>query len=164
MSVSRGSQRPLYPVFYSIAFFVAFALGVVMLVTDKNLRTNFGYMSSGYFLHWYVILLVTIATVVGGALLVLVRSRMSVKAGVVGSGLIVAIFLGDILTYGEVGNGFFKSPSSFANYLFGVTYYGGDIRFLYDAMLGVYIAAFIAGIVLLSTTRKNPASSAPTPQ
>jgi hypothetical protein len=151
-------------VFYSIAFFVAFALGVVMLVTDKNLRTNFGYMSSGYFLHWYVILLVTIATVVGGALLVLVRSRMSVKAGVVGSGLIVAIFLGDILTYGEVGNGFFKSPSSFANYLFGVTYYGGDIRFLYDAMLGVYIAAFIAGIVLLSTTRKNPASSAPTPQ
>ncbi|MCL5983408.1 MAG: hypothetical protein M1606_01920 [Candidatus Thermoplasmatota archaeon] len=150
--------------FYSIAFFVAFALGVVMLVTDKNLRTNFGYMSSGYFLHWYVILLVTIATVVGGALLVLVRSRMSVKAGVVGSGLIVAIFLGDILTYGEVGNGFFKSPSSFANYLFGVTYYGGDIRFLYDAMLGVYIAAFIAGIVLLSTTRKNPASSAPTPQ
>ncbi len=150
--------------FYSIAFFFAFALGVVMLVTDKNLRTNFGYMSSGYFLHWYVILLVTIATVVGGALLVLVRSRMSVKAGVVGSGLIVAIFLGDILTYGEVGNGFFKSPSSFANYLFGVTYYGGDIRFLYDAMLGVYIAAFIAGIVLLSTTRKNPASSAPTPQ
>ena len=150
--------------FYSIAFFVAFALGVVMLVTDKNLRTNFGYMSSGYFLHWYVILLVTIATVVGGALLVLVRSRMSVKAGVAGSGLIVAIFLGDILTYGEVGNGFFKSPSSFANYLFGVTYYGGDIRFLYDAMLGVYIAAFIAGIVLLSTTRKNPASSAPTPQ
>ncbi len=150
--------------FYSIAFFAAFVLGVVMLVTDKNLRTNFGYMSSGYFLHWYVILLVTIATVVGGALLVLVRSRMSVKAGVVGSGLIVAIFLGDILTYGEVGNGFFKSPSSFANYLFGVTYYGGDIRFLYDAMLGVYIAAFIAGIVLLSTTRKNPASSAPTPQ
>ena len=150
--------------FYSIAFFAAFVLGVVMLVTDKNLRTNFGYMSSGYFLHWYVILLVTIATVVGGALLVLVRSRMSVKAGVAGSGLIVAIFLGDILTYGEVGNGFFKSPSSFANYLFGVTYYGGDIRFLYDAMLGVYIAAFIAGIVLLSTTRKNPASSAPTPQ
>ncbi len=150
--------------FYSIAFFVAFALGVVMLVTDKNLRTNFGYMSSGYFLHWYVILLVTIATVVGGALLVLVRSRMSVKAGAVGSGLIVAIFLGDILTYGEVGNGFFKSPSSFANYLFGVSYYGGDIRFLYDAMLGVYIAAFIAGIVLLSTTRKNPASPVPTPQ
>ncbi len=150
--------------FYSIAFFVAFALGVVMLVTDKNLRTNFGYMSSGYFLHWYVILVVTIATVVGGALLVLVRSRMSVKAGVVGSGVIVAIFLGDILTYGQVGNGFFKSPSSFADYLFGVSYYGGDIRFLYDAMLAVYITAFIAGIVLLSTTRKSPTPRAPTSQ
>ncbi|MGI0139978.1 MAG: hypothetical protein ACREBT_02340 [Thermoplasmata archaeon] len=135
---------------YSSLFFLAFGLSVLMLLTDTNLRTDFGSMSSGYYAHWYVILAIAVADAIGGVLLVVVGSRTAIKGGVVGAGLIALIFAGDILTYSQVG---FSSAPDFASYLFGWTYSGGDIRYLYDVLLAVYIVAFISGIVALAKTR-----------
>jgi hypothetical protein len=137
---------------YSLVFFLAFGLSVVMLLTDNNLRTDFGSISSGYFSHWYVILATAVADVIGGVLLVVVGSRTAIKAGVVGSGLIALIFVGDIFTYSQVG---FSSAGAFANYLFGASYSGGHIRYLYDALLAVYIIGVIAGIVALLASREK---------
>jgi hypothetical protein len=146
---------------YSLLFFVAFALSVVMLATDSNLRSDFGTMSSGYFSHWYVVLATAVADLVGGVLLVVVASRTAVRAGVAGSGLLSAIFLGDVLTYKQVG---FASASDFAKYLFGQMYYGGDIRYLYDGLLAVYLITFVAGFVCLRWARPSlPPTPTPAP-
>ena len=133
-----SEARPLpNPAFYSLPFFLAFALSIVMVTTDTNLQTNFGTVTSGYYFHWYVVLGTAVADIVGAVLLLLVRSRTAFTVGVIGSGLLVAIFLGDVLAYSQVG---FSSASAFANYLFGITYYGGDVRYLYDLLLAVYIS------------------------
>lgn len=147
----RGTMtdRSNVAVYYSLPFFLAFALSVVMLLTDANLRTDFGAMGTGFYLHWDVVLATALADLVGAVLLLLVRSRTSIKGGVVGSGLLLAVFVGDILTYKEVG---FSSASAFAQYLLGITYYGGDIRYLYDVLLVVYAAAFVAGLATLART------------
>jgi len=154
-SVPRPTPNPAY---YGLPFLLAFVLSVVMLITDKNLQTNFGSVSSGYYLHWYVVAGTAVADILGAVLLFLLRSSIALKTGVVGSGLLVAVFLGDIFTYSQVG---FSSASDFANYLFGVTYYGGDIRYLYDVLLAVYIATFLWGIVSLVLTRRASPSVGP---
>jgi hypothetical protein len=146
---------------YSVLFFLAFALSVVMLFTDKNLQTDFGAVKQGYFLHWYVVLGTAIADLIGAIGLVVVASRTAVKAGIAGSGLMILIFLGDIATYSLVG---FASATAFADYLFGVTYPGGDIRYLYDVLLAVYIVTFIVGFVILARAkRRSPAPAAAPP-
>jgi hypothetical protein len=142
--------------YYGIPFVLAFALSVVMLATDKNLQTDFGTLSSGYYFHWYVVLIAAIADILGALLLFWARSRRAVIVGTIGSGLLAAIFVGDIFTYSQVG---FSSASDFANYLFGVTYYGGDIRYLYDVVLAVYILAFLWGVVVLWRMRRRRASA-----
>jgi len=141
---------------YCLWFFVAFGLSVVMLLTDTNLRTDFGTLSSGYYSHWYVVLGTAVVDLVGALLLVAVASRTAVRAGAVGAGLLSAIFLGDILTDKQVG---LASASDFAKYLFGQTSYGGDIRYLYDALLAVYVITFVVGLVFLRWTRPTPSAA-----
>ncbi len=158
MAANDAKQR--FPAIYSLLFLLGAGLSFVMLATDTNLRTDFGTMSSGYFLHWYGVLAIAVADLVGAGLLLLVRTRTAVKIGVVGSGLIVVAWLGVTLTYSQVG---FASASSFARYLFGITYYGGDIRYLYDALLAVYLLTFLAGGVDLLVTRHAQAASDGTP-
>ncbi len=152
---------------YSSLFFLSFILAVVMLVTDKNLQTGFNcspttdsncVLIGGYFLHWWAVVAAAVASVLGGILLVTVGTRRAILGGIVGSGLLTLIFLGDIATYAQVG---FSSASDMANYLFGVTYYGGDIRYLYDALLAVYIVTFIVGWIALRAAR--PGKPAPPP-
>jgi len=149
------------PILFSAAFVLAFALAVVMLITDTNLQTDFGSMSSGYYVHWYVILGTAVADLIGVVLLLLLRSRTAVKLCTLGSGLLVAVFLAAIFTYSQVG---FASASDFANYLFGVTYSGGDIRYLYDVLLAVYIATFLWGVVGLAVSWGTAVRAAPTPE
>jgi len=149
MATSR--TRNLFPTLYSIPFLAAAGLSIAMLVTDKNLQTDFGTVSNGYFLHWYVILATVVADLVGAGLLLALRSRRAVLGGVLGSGLLIAVLLGAILTYQQVG---FSSAGDFANYLFGVTYSGGDVRYLYDVVLATYVVTFVSGIVGLVLTRE----------
>lgn len=146
------------PVYYSAPLLLAFVFSVVMLVTDKNLQTDFGTVSSGYYFHWYVVAVTAVADIIGAALLLLFRSRGIFKLNVIGSGLLVVVFLGAVLTYSQVG---FSSASAFANYLFGVTYSGGDIRYLYDVLVALYLATFLWGVIGLATSR--PAPSPPVP-
>jgi len=148
------------PILYSGAFFLAFVLSVVMLVTDTNLQHDFGTMPNGYYYHWYVILGTAVADLIGAALLLILRSRTTIKLGVLGSGIVVVILVSAVFTYSQVG---FASASDFANYLFGITYYGGDIRYLYDALLVVYIAAFLWGIIGLAMSRDRPVTPASAP-
>jgi hypothetical protein len=148
-----------FPAIYSVAFLLAAALSFVMLVTDKNLQTDFGAVTSGYFVHWYLILGMGVIDVVGAGLLLLVRSRTMVKIGVVGSGLFAAALLGGIFTYAMVG---FATPQEFANYLFGITYSGGNIRYLFDVLVATYLGTFVLGIVGLATTRARTEEGAPT--
>jgi hypothetical protein len=152
--MSAAGPKSKFPVFYSFAFLLAAILSFVMLATDKNLQTDFGTVSSGYFVHWYAVLAMGIVDLIGVALLLILRSRTAVKLGVVGSGLLTLANVAVIATYSQVG---FASASDFANYLFGVTYYGGDIRYLYDVLLATYIGTFFLGIAGLAVTRESRA-------
>ncbi len=150
---------------YSVLFFVAAVLAIVMLLTDKNLQTDFGSKPSGsmffgYFLHWWAVALAAVATLVGGVLLLAVRSRRAIAGGVVGSALLSLVFLGDIAAYSASG---FASAGDFAKYLFGITYGGGDIRYLYDALLSVYLFTFFLGLGLYRVTRPLPGETPRTP-
>jgi hypothetical protein len=64
--------------------------------------------------------------------------------------------LAGIFTYQQVG---FASAGQMANYLFGITYYGGDIRYLYDILLATYVVTFLGGVVGLVATRSENAAS-----
>jgi hypothetical protein len=141
----------MFPALYSLAFLLAAGLSFVMLATDKNLQTDFGTISSGYFVHWYAVLATAVADLVGAALLLVLRSRTAVKLGVVGSALLTLALVGVIATYAQVG---FASASDFAQYLFGVTYFGGDLRYLYDVLLATYVGTFLFGVVGLALTRE----------
>ncbi len=145
---------------YSVPFLLAFALSLVMLATDKNLRTDFGSVTSGYYLHWYVVLIAGLADLAGAILLATLATRRAILGGVVGSGLLTLVFVGDVFTYSQVG---FSSAGSFADYLFGITYYGGDIRYLYDLLLAVYIGTFLVGLILYWRTREPTAGSQTSP-
>jgi hypothetical protein len=156
MPTSRSSALPAV---YSLAFFVAFLLSVVMLLTDQNLQTDFGTITNGYYIHWYAVLVTAVIDLIGGLLLLWVRSPTMVKLGVLGSGLLSVFLVGVIAAYSQVG---FASASQYADYLFGVTYYGKDIRYLYDVLLATYIATFLIGLVVLRLTRLEPDGRAPT--
>ena len=145
-----------FSIVYSAPFLVAAGLSFLMLITDKNLQTDFGSVSSGYFEQWYLILATAVADVVGAVLLLVLRSRRAVLAGVIGSASLGLLLLGGIFTYQQVG---FASASQMANYLFGITYYGGDIRYLYDVLLATYIATFLGGLVGLIATRADDVAS-----
>lgn len=154
----QSPAKGLFPIVYSLGFFLAAGLSILMLITDKNLQTDFGTVPA-YYVHWYAILAMAVADLAGAVLLLLLRSRTAVKLGVVGSGLLIVALLGAILTWQQVG---FGSASDFAQYLFGITYYGGDVRYLYDVLLATYIGTFLAGVVGLAVTRarKEPTSPA----
>ncbi len=138
---------------YSLVYFVATALAIWMLLSDQNLRTDFGTLSNGYYAHWYAVLAMAIVSGVGGVLLATVRTRWAILAGTIGAALLALAMVGDIFTYAQVG---FSSAWDFAQYLFGITYYGGDVRYLYDALLAVYVVAAIVGAVLFAVTRPGP--------
>ena len=148
----RASFQSRFPIVYSVPFFVAAGLSFLMLITDKNLQTDFGTVSSGYFDQWYLILATAIADVVGAILLLVLRSRRAVLAGVIGSGGLFLLLLAGIFTYAQVG---FASATDMANYLFGITYYGGDIRYLFDILLATYVATFLGGVFGLVATRAD---------
>jgi hypothetical protein len=155
--METSSRDGRLAVLYGLPFLVAAGLSFVMLETDKNLQTDFGTVSSGYFVHWYLVLAMGVVDLVGAGLLLAWRKRWLVKIGVIASGLFALALVGAVATYQQVG---FSSAMQFADYLFGVTYYGGDIRYLYDALLGWYVATCIGGLVGLWATR-GPKSAAP---
>jgi len=137
---------------YAPFFLLAFALSVGILLTDRNLRTSFGPVSHGDYTLLYVLLVTALADLVAASLLLFAPVRRAILGGTAGAGLQVLVLTGDILAYREVG---FATAADFARYLFGVTYYGGDIRYLYDVLLAVYLVTFGVGLVLLTVARRG---------
>jgi hypothetical protein len=156
--MDRVRAKSVFPALYSLPFLLAAGLSILMLATDKNLQTGFGMVSSGYYAHWYAVLAMGIADIAGASLLIVLRSRTAVKLGIVGSAVLTVALLGAILTYQQLG---FASAMDMANYLFGVTYYGGDIRYLYDALLATDIGTVVIGTVGLAMTRDTRTPSGP---
>ena len=139
-------------------FLLAFALSLVILLTDRNLRTSFGPVSHGDYTLLYVVLVTSLADLVAASLLLFVPVRRAILGGTAGAGLQVLVLTGDVLAYREAG---FATAADFARYLFGVAYYGGDIRYLYDVLLTVYLVTFGAGLVFLAVSRGRPDLAVP---
>jgi hypothetical protein len=153
--------------------FVAFVLSVVMLVTDKNLQTDFG-AQSPYYVHWYGVLAMAMLDLVVAIALVSsalprVRERMSpsfrrtgVGAALVWTIVAILVLLGIVFSYAQVG---FSSMSQFAQYLFGVSAYPGALSYLpwlYDLLLATYGVTAIAGALAVRRISASPPRSVPT--
>jgi hypothetical protein len=141
---------------FGLLLVVDAVLAAVMLITDKNLQTNFG-AQSPYYLHWYGVLAMAVLDLVLG-LAVLASSsestmrtrshsmrRRVVVGGLAWSVLVLIATLGIVATYGQVG---FASADQFAHYLFGVTPYSGALSYipwLYDLTVAMYGLTAVAG-------------------
>ncbi|PSN84396.1 hypothetical protein B9Q03_13120 [Candidatus Marsarchaeota G2 archaeon OSP_D] len=116
-----------------------FIVTLAILITDKNLQTDFG-ATHPYYLHWYVLLVTALVDIVGAPLVYLKSSRRLIGAAA-GWSVFMALFqVADIATYKLVG---FATPSQFAVYLFGLTHYNGALPYipgLYDILLLLYVA------------------------
>jgi hypothetical protein len=139
-----------------------FLLILVMLVTDKNLQTDFG--GPKYFLHWWGLLAEGILTLLVGLAVVFnatARSMWSDRPrrvrGVVMAGLTWAVLalladLAIVFTWSQAG---FSSMSAFAMYLFDTASPAatGYIPWLYDALLVVLFVTIIVGVLALARVR-----------
>jgi hypothetical protein len=157
---------------FGLLLLVDMVLATVMLVTDKNLQTNFG-AQSPYYLHWYgVLAMAVIDLVVGGVVLAAafpsVQRRMSptvrrrgAMAALLWTVLAILASVGIVSAYQQVG---FGSMSQFAQYLFGVTPYPDALSYipgLYDALLVTYVLTAVAGALAVGR-RTSPTPNAAT--
>lgn len=160
---TEGSQVGRRPTMALAGILLAdFVVALVMLVTDKNLQTDFG-ATAPYYLHWYGVLALGIATL-SVALVVAVlelraprRRRTATIAGAGWSALSAIAMVGVLATYHQVG---FSSVGQFSQYLFGVSAYPGSLSYipwLYDLMLGLYVIAGILGVASLAPARTTVA-------
>ncbi|MCL6002175.1 MAG: hypothetical protein M1556_00795 [Candidatus Thermoplasmatota archaeon] len=142
-----------------ILFVLAFVVAGVILLSDKNLQTDFG-IQAPYFIHWYGMLAIAVVSLISGIVLVASKKRSLGIAGTVGSALLALFLIGDLATYSQVG---FKSASQFATYLFGVTKYPGSLSYipgLYDLLFVLFVAGVIVGAISLRHPKKNRVSTA----
>jgi hypothetical protein len=147
---------------------IDFLLSVTMLVTDKNLQSDFGAMSTPpYYLHWDGVLGMALLDVILGVVLVALafrtvspsRRKLVVIGGIAWSVLAVLAMVGIVSAYSQVG---FQNMSQFSQYLFGVTPYPGALSYipwLYDLLLAAYVLTALIGVGVYWVTR----STAPTP-
>ncbi|MCI4334483.1 MAG: hypothetical protein L3K04_02475 [Thermoplasmata archaeon] len=145
-----------------------FVVAVVMLVTDKNLQTNFG-AQKAYYSHWYGVLAMALVDVVG-ATVVLVFSFPSSADGTPGllrrhvglvalawSLLAVLAMVGIVESYSQVG---FPSMTEFEKYLFGTSAYPGALSYipwLYDFLLACYLLTAVVAVIVVWRSRSKAA-------
>jgi hypothetical protein len=141
-----------------------FLVIVVMLVTDKNLQTDFG-AASPYYVHWYGVLAMGIVDLLAAfavfgnfssygmrTMSQVNRKRVSIAA-LGWSVLAILALLGILATYQQVG---FSSIGDFAHYLFGVTAYPGVssyIPWLYDLLLVLYLLTAAVAVLVVVRAR-----------
>lgn len=145
---------------FTALLFIDFVLVAVMLATDVNLQTNFG-AASKYYVHWWGLLAEGVLTLLAALAMVLAAMRVSKggrgmwsSRGLVLGGLLFAIVafiadLGIVFTYAQVG----LTMSQFEQYLFGQSYYGNDIRYLYDVVLVFYALTAVVGAIAAMRVR-----------
>ncbi|WP_393970864.1 hypothetical protein OXIME_001106 [Oxyplasma meridianum] len=127
---------------------VDFIITIVILLTDKNLQTDFGIVKP-YFIHWYGMLVTGIIDIMGAGIIIAKPTKVYLKAGTVGSALLAVFLIADLATYKMVG---LSSVSQFATYLFGFSHYPGALSYipgLYDILFIFYIITAITGVIIL---------------
>ena len=135
-------------------FIVAFVVAVIILLTDKNLQTDFG-IHTRYFIHWYGMLVIAIVALIAGAILLTTKKRNLGLAGTMGSAFIALFLVGDLATYSQAG---FTSVSQFATYLFGVTKYPGSLSYIpgmYDLLFILFVLTAVTGAISLRGNKKE---------
>lgn len=157
---------------FGVLLLADFVVAAVMLVTDKNLQTDFGAVAP-YYLHWYGVLAMGILDLLFAfpllafwSPMMVKRTSLSVRSGLVGGAFawtVAAIVatLGVVATYSQVG---FSSAGQFAQYLFGVTAYPGAFSYipgLYDLLLALYLVTAGAGAFALRHVRSGTGGPPP---
>lgn len=138
----------------ALVIYAAFVITVVILFTDKNLQTDFGLVSNGYFYHWYVLFATAPVDVAGATILIVFRTKGLSIAGTAGTSILAAFLILDVFSYETVGGGA-MTFSGFANYLFGFGTYSGVqpyIPGLYDILIIVYVIASVVGAFAIVTS------------
>jgi hypothetical protein len=171
-STNSGAGPDRIALLLGLVLLVDFLLCVVMLVTDKNLQTDFG-GKPAYYAHWYGVLAMALVDLVG-ALVVLAASVPSVRGRMPSflgrntatvalgwSVLAILAMVGIVESYSEVG---FSTANQFAQYLFGVTAYPGVLSYipwLYDLLLVLYVVtAAVAGVAFWQSRRPTQSAAA----
>jgi hypothetical protein len=147
---------------------VDFVVSVIMLITDKNLQTDFG-GAKMYYAHWYGVLAMGLVDLAGAMVVVVfafpatgerspgwLRRQVGLVA-LAWSVLAIAAMVGIVETYSQVG---FPSASEFSKYLFGTTPYPGVLSYipwLYDFLLACYVLTAIVAAVAVWRGRSKPA-------
>jgi hypothetical protein len=144
-SVKNGTRfkKPI-----SAIYSICFAVTIYILITDKNLQTNFGSVKP-YFIHWYGLLITGIVDV-AGALMFLLRSKPPIFITRIWFIFMPIFMVADTLTYAEV---YFKSPEQFAQYLFGLNRYPGALPYTpgaFDVLFGCYIIGILISFMAKS--------------
>lgn len=152
---------------------IDFLLLDAMLVTDKNLQTDFGTMSP-YFIHWYGVLALAVVTLFVAVLIIVTAGRSALKGnrpkmarfaltgGAVWCWLTIVAMLGVLATWKQVDA---TSLKEFAQYLFSVTAYPGVqpyIPWLYDLLLALFILSGIVGVLAVVQNRNTSSDARPT--
>jgi hypothetical protein len=144
-----------------------FVVSVIMLITDKNLQTDFG-GAKMYYAHWYGVLAMGLVDLAGAMVVILFAFPASGEGrpgwlrrqvGLVALGwsvLAIVAMVGIVETYSQVG---FSSESQFSKYLFGTTAYPGALSYipwLYDFLLVCYVLTAIVAVLAIWRSRSKP--------
>jgi hypothetical protein len=169
---SRNVKGRFAAVFVGLLF-IDFLLLATMLVTDKNLQTDFGTVPP-YFVHWYGVLALAVVTLFFAVLIIVTggrsslngnrskMARLALAGGAAWCWLSIVAMVGVLATWKQVGA---TSANQFAQYLFGVTPYPGVqayIPWLYDLLLALFIVSGIVGVTAVSQNRTSSRETQPT--
>lgn len=169
---SRPRGKGLLVLVFTGLLFVNFFLFLLMLITDKNLQTDFGSVPP-YYLHWYGVLVLSVITVILYVLMIpsLRRftsaegptgtGRLTLWAAVVWSWLVIVAMVAVLASYKQVG---FGSANQFARYLFGVTAYPGALSYLpwlYDLVLALFLLTAAVGTIAVRQNRRPARTAGP---
>ncbi|MCL4451959.1 MAG: hypothetical protein M1327_04980 [Candidatus Thermoplasmatota archaeon] len=140
-------QRDSYFATEGLLLVVAFITAVAILLTDKNLQTDFQTVPK-YFYHWYGMLVIALISLIGGVLITVKHNTFYGKVGVIGSSLIAIFLVADIATYSTLNVGL--TASQFAGYLFSFSRYDGFKNYipgLYPLLFIEFILVVIVGVI-----------------
>jgi hypothetical protein len=169
-SAAAGTMNNRRVALFGVVLLVELVLVVVMLVTDKNLQTDFG-TQSPYYYHWYGVLAMGVVDLLLALGLLGTSSmrasksmspaaqRRLVMSALAWTVIAIVAMVGIVATYSQVG---FSTPGQFAQYLFGVTPYAGAqsyLPWLYDLMLALYVVATAVGALAMRQVPSAATSS-----
>ncbi|MHB8361156.1 MAG: hypothetical protein ACYDDC_05060 [Thermoplasmataceae archaeon] len=140
--------------FLGMLLLIDFIVTLTILITDNNLKNDFGiYKGSGYFYHWYGLMITGILDLIGAIILFIKPQKIFLMLGAIWSIIMIAFTVGDIFQYKSVG---FSNASQFASYLFGLSKFPGAEPYypgLFDILVGIYVIALIYSIIAVIKTR-----------